>query len=117
MRRFVSLVSILPALFAVALLAGCAAESASDDPESAATTDAPLTTVRMEVSGMTCGGCEQAIRTAVEKLPGVESVEASHADGEAIVKLTGGAERTEELKSTIESLGYTVEGLVSMEPL
>ena len=37
-------------------------------------------TQTLSVTGMTCGGCENAVKRAVGKLPGVASVDASHAE-------------------------------------
>jgi len=38
-------------------------------------------TLQLKVTGMTCGGCETAVRRTLEKLDGVEEVTASHAAG------------------------------------
>lgn len=69
-------------LLAAGLAVGVVACDRAAPP--AATTQ---TVVRYEVTGMTCGNCEQAIQTAVLDLDGVVSCQASHETGEAIVTL------------------------------
>ena len=47
------------------------------------------TTVRYQVEGMTCAGCEGHAREAIEALPGVASVAVSYRDGSAEVVWSG----------------------------
>lgn len=71
------------------------------------TTDpANLETIEITVHGMTCGGCEKAIQTAVEKLPGVQEVKASHIDSVAVVTFDKTQSGFEEMKSAIDEKGY-----------
>ena len=44
------------------------------------------TTVTLPVTGMTCGGCENAVTRALARLPGVSEAVASHRD--ATVRVT-----------------------------
>jgi copper chaperone len=57
---------------------------------------------------MTCGGCENAVKKALEQLDGVEDVSASHA-----ANLVGVSYDTDKItramvKEKIEALGYEV---------
>lgn len=62
--------------------------------------------VEVKIEGMTCSGCEQTIETAVKKLTGVESVEASHVNGNAIIKVEPSKLDTTKIKKSIEDSGY-----------
>lgn len=67
------------------------------------------TTRRFGVSGMTCGGCERALGRAVSKLPGVQAVEASHTDHQAIVTFDEALVTPEAIVAAIHAAGYTPE--------
>ncbi|MBO6303086.1 MAG: cation transporter [Ruminiclostridium sp.] len=63
----------------------------------------------MNIEGMMCPHCEAAVKKALEAIPTVESAEASHEKGEAVVKLS--AETPfDTLKSAVEALDYKVTG-------
>lgn len=66
--------------------------------------------VTIKVDGMTCGGCESSVKNALERLDGVQVVEASHQDGS--VELLFDPERVdrEALAGAIEEAGYDVVG-------
>ncbi|MCS6712013.1 heavy-metal-associated domain-containing protein [Brachybacterium sp. EF45031] len=40
-----------------------------------------MTTTDYTVTGMTCGHCENAVRTEVQQIPGVTDIQVSAADG------------------------------------
>jgi len=65
-----------------------------------------MKTVTYDVEGMTCSGCENAIKSAVRKMDGVVSAEASHGDKRAIVGYEEGRVRPEQIQAAIERLGY-----------
>ena len=67
-----------------------------------------LQTLQLTVTGMTCGGCENAVTRALTRIDGVEEVSASHA-----ANLVGVVYDTEKVtramvKERIEELGYAV---------
>jgi copper chaperone CopZ len=62
----------------------------------------------LHVTGMTCGGCENAVRRAVGKLPGVASVEASHAAKRVTVDFDDTQTTLDAIKAKISALGYQV---------
>ena len=66
-------------------------------------------TETLHVTGMTCGGCENAVKRAVGKLPGVTAVEASHKDERVTVKFDEGQADLEAVKAKITGLGYRVK--------
>ncbi len=66
-------------------------------------------TETLHVTGMTCGGCENAVKRAVGKLPGVTAVEASHKDERVTVTFDEGQADLEAVKAKITGLGYRVK--------
>jgi copper chaperone CopZ len=62
----------------------------------------------LRVTGMTCGGCENAVKRAVGKLAGVESVDASHAEQRVTVTFDAALVSLGAVKTKIEGLGYKV---------
>ena len=67
-------------------------------------------TLHLTVTGMTCGGCENAVTRALGQLPGVERVAASHAKNEVDVTYDDTLVTPAAVKSKIETLGYQVHG-------
>ena len=65
-------------------------------------------TLQLTVTGMTCGGCENAVRKALTQLDGVEDVSASHAAQLVGVTFDATKVTREMLKARIEALGYAV---------
>ncbi len=64
--------------------------------------------IKLNVSGMVCGGCENRVKNALKTIKGVESVIADHTTG--IVKVTLNKELEERtLIEKINDLGFTVE--------
>jgi copper ion binding protein len=64
----------------------------------------------LQVAGMTCGGCENAVKRAVGKLPGVASVEASHAAQKVTVEFDESQTTLDAIAAKITALGYQVTG-------
>lgn len=66
-------------------------------------------TTRLQISGMTCGHCEGAIRNALEAVAGVSRVVSVSRDrGEAVVE---GPASVEVLKAAVAGEGYQLEGV------
>lgn len=66
-------------------------------------------TLRLKVTGMTCGGCENAVKRAVSRLEGVESVSASHAHQIVDVVYNPGSVDRAKITAAIDALGYQVQ--------
>lgn len=62
----------------------------------------------LKVHRMTCHGCEERIRSAVERLPGVRSVDADHTNGHVRVTLDPGRTTSVEVHEVVERLGHEV---------
>jgi copper chaperone CopZ len=65
-------------------------------------------TLQLTVTGMTCGGCENAVTRSLQRITGVEGVTASH--DASMVAVTFDAAKVTPLliRETIEALGYDV---------
>jgi copper chaperone len=64
--------------------------------------------VTLSVTGMTCGGCENAVKRAVGALPGVSAVTASHQSNEVSVTYESAQVSRDEIAAKIAALGYHV---------
>lgn len=60
----------------------------------------------MTVTGMTCGGCENAIKRAVTRLEGVAAVTASHGDNRVVVEFDPGKVTRAQIAEVITRAGY-----------
>jgi len=67
-------------------------------------------TLTLHVTGMTCGGCENAVKRAVARLPGVSEVSASHQEQRVTVDYDAARVTPEAIAAKIDGLGYRVEG-------
>lgn len=66
-----------------------------------------MATTQYQVTGMTCGHCEGAIRSEVEQIPGVSAVEVSSATGRLAVSTDGGPVDDAAVLAAVEEAGYT----------
>ena len=64
--------------------------------------------VRFHIAGMTCGGCENAVKRALGQLEGVEDVTASHSANLVGVRYDTGKVTRAMVTEKIEALGYEV---------
>lgn len=63
-----------------------------------------MDTVRLNVEGMSCGGCVVSVEKALHRVAGVGDVKVSLADKEAVV--TGEKLDTTRLIAAVEDAGY-----------
>lgn len=99
---------ILTVLLAVA----CNTKQKTDTAgtEEAAAVKAEWVEVLLSVEGMTCEGCENAIKAGVESLEGIAEVESSHEEAWTRVKYDANATSVEEITEKISETGYEVKG-------
>lgn len=64
----------------------------------------------LTVTGMTCGGCENAVKRTLAALPGVSNVTASHSDKRVTLTYDPATVDREMIKKKIEAAGYQVQG-------
>ena len=65
-------------------------------------------TLQLVVTGMTCGGCENAVTRVLLATPGVSDVRASHADDRVEVTFEPETVGPAVLREKIAALGYAV---------
>ncbi len=63
----------------------------------------------LTVIGMTCGGCENAVRRVVSSLAGVRNVTASHKENRVTVEYDPAQAGREDIARAIQQAGYTVQ--------
>ena len=68
-----------------------------------------LATFEYHVTGMTCGGCEVNVKSAIGKLDGVQSVSASYKEEKVVVSFDPTKTSKEEIEKSIALTGYKVE--------
>ncbi|CAN5351164.1 hypothetical protein BH20ACT9_BH20ACT9_04200 [soil metagenome] len=66
----------------------------------------------LQVSGMTCSGCENRIDNALARLDGVRRSSADRGSGQVRVLFDPAQVPAETVRSRIEQVGYTVTGTV-----
>jgi len=64
-------------------------------------------TITLNVTGMTCGGCENAVKRALGRLAGVERVDASHTANQVTVTFDDTRVTVGQLRNGISALGYS----------
>lgn len=64
--------------------------------------------VTLQVEGMTCTGCENAVQNRVAGLPGVESVKADHTAKQTTVVYDKSLTNLEDIAESINDAGYKV---------
>ena len=67
-------------------------------------------TIRLKVTGMTCGGCENAVKRSLQLVEGVEGVTASYKANLVGVEFDAIKVTPTQIEETIETLGYKVSG-------
>jgi len=64
--------------------------------------------LNLTVTGMTCGGCENAVRRVVSTIAGVTHVAASHQDDRVTVDYDAAKADRTTITRAIEAAGYNV---------
>ena len=67
-----------------------------------------METLTLNVTGMTCGGCENAVKRGLARLDGVGDVTASHADAKVIVAYDVTRVSPDQIRARIGAMGYAV---------
>jgi copper chaperone CopZ len=97
---------------AAAMLSGCNNANKKTDEAASDTPDPNVEWVELslKVEGMTCAGCENAVKAGVETLEGIATVESSHEEQWTKVKYDKSLTSPEEIEAKITETGYTVKG-------
>jgi copper chaperone CopZ len=103
---------IILMLAAVLMLGACGSNDSKKDaktsPESTTISMKDMVEVVINVEGMTCEGCENAVKKSIASLDGVGEVSASHTDCNAVVKYDASKTTPEAIEEKIKDAGYTV---------
>ena len=67
-----------------------------------------MTTINLNVEGLTCGGCEKSVRNALLAHDGVTEVAASHETGIVAIDFDDSRIEQAALKQAIEDAGFDV---------
>lgn len=67
-----------------------------------------MTTIQLNVKGMSCGGCASRVKKALSALPGVSRAEVTLETGKVIVDFDADKLQESTLRSTIFDLGFEV---------
>ncbi len=78
--------------------------------EISAATDAP---VQLKVSGVTCEGCIERVKTALKDTPCAEIVDVDFKSKEAVLACSGDKSQHQQVKKRIEQLGFQVKEIVT----
>jgi copper chaperone len=62
----------------------------------------------LNVTGMTCGGCEAAVKRALSRIDGVSSTTASHAENRVTIEYDATKTDVAQITRAIETAGYRV---------
>lgn len=65
-------------------------------------------TLELQIAGMDCGECTQAVQHAIARLPGVESVQVFLSSEKAVIRLDPARVQLHALHAAIEGAGYRV---------
>ncbi|MBI9035293.1 MAG: cation transporter [Bacteroidales bacterium] len=69
-----------------------------------------LISIRFDVKGMTCEGCENSVKTAIMKINGIEEVTASHVEEEVCISFVAGTIDLHQVTEAITATGFIVNG-------
>lgn len=67
-----------------------------------------MTTITIDVQGMTCGGCVNSVTKALSRVDGVNNVDVSLEQNQATVTFDDSKTNADALKEAIEDAGYDV---------
>jgi len=73
-----------------------------------ATNNTHIQTVKLNIEGMVCSGCEENINHSVNKIDGVTNVSTSFEEGTSIIEFDTTKTNVDEIKKVIQSKGYLI---------
>ena len=96
------------------LVSGCSSSgsktSGKEGSDQVSVSDENLSLIHLDVSGMTCEGCEKAIVASINKLEGIQEATASHTQEEAVIMFDSTQTSIQDITHAIEDAGYKVGG-------
>jgi len=67
-----------------------------------------MDTLTLEVTGMTCGGCENAVKRALGRLDGVGDVSASHIERQVVAHYDTAKVTAAQIREKVAACGFVV---------
>jgi copper chaperone CopZ len=108
-RFFTTLVTLV---FAI-IVSSCGNQGTKTEPQAepqVVAEDLHLHYIQVSVEGMTCEGCQNTVKGAIEKVEGVQMASATHVDKYALAGYDAVTPDTAALRAAITTAGYTVTG-------
>jgi Cu+-exporting ATPase len=94
----------------ILILAACSQQTNKSDTNKAVVDSANFVSYLIDVHGMTCEGCENAISKGVESIDGIIEVSASHIDSSAFIVFDTTVANLDMIVAKIDEIGYEVKG-------
>ncbi len=67
-----------------------------------------MQTTTLKIQGMTCGGCVTSVKTVLKRLSGVDQVDVSLENAEAVIQYDPSLASIDQLKTAISDAGFDV---------
>lgn len=74
-----------------------------------------METFKLDVKGMSCGGCTSSVTRAISGLNGVKKVEVTLQPGSATVEADNGCVTAQKIVSTLAAMGYEAQARDEVE--
>lgn len=71
--------------------------------------------VKLNVSGMTCNGCEEHVKHEIDELPGIVSTSADYRTGNTLVKFDKTKTNKDAIINAINATGYKVTNIWELQ--
>ena len=68
-------------------------------------------TYEINITGMTCSGCEEHVKLEIGKLSGISGLEVSYEKANAVVTFDESKTNIDEVKAAVDKTGYKVESI------
>jgi len=94
------------------IFSACAQQTDKRQSDSEFSDSSNYVSVVLQVNGMTCTDCENAISKGVESLEGIKKVNASHIDSTTLVVYDSSCIGIDLISEKIAEIGYEVEGVI-----
>lgn len=95
---------------AILILTACNQQNNNPAPNTEPVDSTNLVTFILNVNGMTCSGCEDAISNGVTSIDGIMDVRASHTNSTTLVVFDTTKANLEMIVEKIDEIGYEVKG-------
>lgn len=82
--------------------------ASEDEPAQETIEKGGLEEFEIRIEGMTCGDCENAVKSALLKCAGVKSAQANYKEGNAIIEADADLIDGDEIKDAIEKAGFSL---------